>query len=622
MEKYRKLRNGGRKKALFGMAESSAILAAAGIQAAATTAAATIGRNATINAAKQQADTIRQQTKAQEQSIKESNELSNQQQENMIQFVKEQNEAQNDIQRQMLTQMAIANGQQNTIDRLENTKIKFRNGGRLNGGFPLRGSYNGLRVTDGGTLPLIGITPEGFPVRMAIGDDHEHYHKTKGGKYRSGVGLKLQNGTTLEVEGNQSSPVGEIIVETPNGILALSKHSIKGYNPVKDVLYNGQNPIVASNIQENIKDMYGIKDGGKAKYGCRKLRNGGRIKAELGYRPITAMPFNLIDYSFTPQQIVTPSIQGVGNPKLVSNTITTRSGNGSLSTLDAGLLSAGIGAVANIAGTLLTNSGNNRASSILADAYSERANILGNAYRNLRGIDLSLINRNNYRPVHSLAVVRAPIVTDNGASAAAERSLARQRDIIARNNLSGAAMQSRLNTAEINNQDIRTRISANAQTAAENIRQNNTKTITEVGIQNANRDVESQRQWANDYLKGLIYNNDIANKRILGEAEARSGAANDIGLASASAATKNAMGWGNTLNSIGNNFGTALNDYARYKHDERIALMGSDITGRLNYDLYNLNDRDLTALYNVLPKDDNSPRARAIRNNMQMRGLI
>ena len=54
MTRY-KLKNGGRKKALFG-AEAAAILAAAGINVAGTLAAASMGANATKNAAKSQAD--------------------------------------------------------------------------------------------------------------------------------------------------------------------------------------------------------------------------------------------------------------------------------------------------------------------------------------------------------------------------------------------------------------------------------------------------------------------------------------------------------------------------------------------------------------------------------------
>jgi hypothetical protein len=117
-------------------------------------------------------------------------------------------------------------------------------------------------VTDGGTVIPIGRTPEGYDMYEIVGNDHEHYHKARGGKNKTGVGIKFADGNVIEGEGNQNTNQGEIMVNTPNNAYFISKHSIAGFNPAKMTL-GGMHPLQAYAIQEQLKAANGISDDGK-----------------------------------------------------------------------------------------------------------------------------------------------------------------------------------------------------------------------------------------------------------------------------------------------------------------------------------------------------------------------
>jgi len=266
----RKLKNGGRCKALFG-SEEAAILAAAGINVAGTMAASAVGASATKKAAQDQAKATIDSAQRQAQAIKEQNDRSKELQQQSQEFVREQNAENRELQRDIQLQLQMLTGQQNVNDRLEASKIQVKNGGstkrklRLAGKSPslLRGSENmPFVVTDGGTVIPIGQTPEGYDIYEIVGNDHEHYHKAQGGKNKTGVGIKFADGNVIEGEGNQNSNQGEIMVNTPNNAYFISKHSIAGFNPAKMTL-GGMHPLQAYAIQEQLKAANGISDDGK-----------------------------------------------------------------------------------------------------------------------------------------------------------------------------------------------------------------------------------------------------------------------------------------------------------------------------------------------------------------------
>ena len=266
----RKLKNCGRRKAIFG-SDSAAILAAAGINVAGTMAASAIGANATKKAAQDQANATIQSAQKQAQAIKDQNATSKELQQESQDFVKEQNAENRELQKDIQLQLQMLTGQQNVNDRLEASKIQVKNGGstkrklRLAGKFPplLRESENmPFVVTDGGTVIHIGKTPEGYDIYEILGNDHEHYHKAQGGKNKTGVGIKFADGNVIEGEGNQNTNQGEIMVNTPNNAYFISKHSIAGFNPAKMTL-DGMHPLQAYAIQEQLKAANGISDDGK-----------------------------------------------------------------------------------------------------------------------------------------------------------------------------------------------------------------------------------------------------------------------------------------------------------------------------------------------------------------------
>lgn len=249
MVKYRRISK-TRPKAFPG--ES---LVAAGIGATATLAGAAISAAATTAGAKRQALAQQQAAQTQAEALKKQNDNANKLQEKSIEFTKKENEQSRDLQNQIQMNLQMLQGQQNENARLDAARIQVKKGGnplRYMSPF-LQGSYNmPFSVTDGGYAMPLGITPQGFGLYELRGDNHEQYHKTKGGKYKSGVGIKGATGQVVEGEGGKRNTQGELIMTTPDDIKFISKHSIKGFNPTQAVM-NGMDPVDAYNTQEEIK---------------------------------------------------------------------------------------------------------------------------------------------------------------------------------------------------------------------------------------------------------------------------------------------------------------------------------------------------------------------------------
>ncbi len=247
----------GRKQAAFGSE-----MAAAGVMAGATLAAAKIGADSAKEAANNQASATIASAQKQAQAIKDQTIKAREYQTQSQEFMKEQNAESRDIQRDVQMQLQMLTGQKNVNDRLEDSKLVVKNGGKTKPRYSLQGNNMPFRVTDGGYVVHRGTTSEGYDLFEARGNDHEHYHKAPGGKYKTGVGIKFKDGNLLEVEGNQHTVQGEYILLTPSEAYAISKHTMAGFNPAKAVNM-GMHPLVAFNIQEQIKQINGIPDDGK-----------------------------------------------------------------------------------------------------------------------------------------------------------------------------------------------------------------------------------------------------------------------------------------------------------------------------------------------------------------------
>ena len=571
MKKY-KLRN-GRKQALFGLTESAATLTAAGITSAANLAGAAQQALATKSAAEKQAEATLQAAKEQANAIATINDNNNRLQTKLIDNSRIENDKFRQQQQNMQMTLQMLAGRENENQRLAGARIQLKNGGskrRLrdtNGDSLLRGSYNNLpfEITDGGGVIPVGTTREGYDLYEIVGNDHNHYHKTKGGKNKTGVGIKFANGETIEGEGNQNSTQGELMLVTPTDAKFISKHSIKGFNPTKAVL-SGMHPMVAFNQQESIKNAYGISDDGKSgdsnNNNTRKLRCGGRHKK-----------FN-----------------GGFNQLYKTN-----------------LIGSGISAGANLIGAGITNWINNKAANNLSQAYNQAGNVLIDAYGNLQGISPTAIRRSDYRAPHAMATIRSANVNVNPELTLVDRATQRKHSAIKKYSLSGADTLNRLAGSETAAYDARSQIYSKANQLGETIRQANAERLTQVSSDNATRDAQAMAQYNQAYTNLLQYNNEIANERIVGAAQTRADVLTKIAENNYSTRLANANAWTNAITQGLGGIGSTLAANAKMASDLVQSSYGWTPEQQVLYVLENKDINRARTLYNLY-KDSTNPK--------------
>lgn len=600
MTRY-KLKNGGcRKKAPFGT-EEAAILSSAAINVAGTLAAANIGAKATKDAAKQQATaTINAATK-QANSIKEQANRARELQQESQEFTKEQNAENRELQKDIQMNLQMLTGQQNVNDRLEASKIQVRNGGSMrrklaqqNPNTLLRGSYSQTNmpfvVTDGGGVIPLGSTPEGFDLYELYGNDHEHYHKAQGGKSKTGVGLKFANGKTIEGEGNQNSNQGEYVLVTPNDAMFISKHSIKGFNPAIAV-NNGMHPLEAFVTQEQIKAANNISDSGKTpRRSLRYIGGGTSNSSDFMYLPqqiptlsmdamapiATGVAYGKINEMYDKNNKNTKAKYGSSVNKKLDNSKRPKAKDGFKAASWTDWAGAGINTLGNLGGAWLTSLANNKAASTLSAANTKAAGILADAYRQMHGIDINSIRREDYAAAHAMAQLRAPIVNTAAQRTAQERTLQRKLENARRYSISGAAAQDRMTLAETDYNDNIGKIEADADRIREQIKQHNIDSINETARLNAQLDTQANNQYASAYLNALQYNNDIENQKIAGIAQAQANAITGNAQVAASTSQANAQGWGSAITNSAQAVGNSVENYIKTQTDRRNVLLGVD----------------------------------------------
>lgn len=578
-----------RPKALFGSQEA-AILGAAGINVAGQMAAAAINSKAAKDAAKQQAQAAVNAATKQANALKEQTTKSKELQERSIEFTKEQNAENRELQKDIQLNLQMLTGQQNVNDRLEASKIQVRNGGRMsmkstNGQDAtfLRGSYSPTNmpfvVTDGGGVVPVGVTPEGFDMYEIKGNDHKHYHKTKSGKHKTGVGLKFANGKVIEGEGNQNGNQGEYVLVTPTDAMFISRHSIKGFNPAEAV-NNGMNPLDAFVIQEQIKDANGISDSGKTD---KRMVGGTTYDLSFntqtpdlsrdGMAPIaTGVAYGSINNMYDN----TKAKNGTSVRKRLACGGRHKAANGSSTNYNSWTdwAGAGINALGNLGGAFITQSGNRKAAKLMANANMQAAGILTDAYRQMHGIDMSLINKGDYASAHAMPAIRAAIVNTNAQTAAEDRTLQRRLTNSKRYSMSGAAAQDRMSMAETQHNDNINNIESEANKIRESIKQGNAQRISEAANENANRDTQSNSAYANAYLNALQYNNNIENQKIAGIGQANADAISQNGITYAQAQQANANLFGSAIANTGQAFATAFDTNRKDRQDFSNVYMG------------------------------------------------
>lgn len=589
-----RLKCGGkpRRKAFFG--SDGAVMAAA------TLAAAGITAGATALAAKSQSKAIVDSAKTQAQSIKDQTTNSNNLQKEQLAFTRSQNQENRQQQQDIQTTLQLMAGQENMNDRMEKNKMQVKLGGK-----PKRRSitapfYGGgkFQVTDGGGVIPLSVTPEGYGLYELYGNDHDHYHKTSSGKNKTGVGIKFNDGSVVEGEGNQNTNQGELLYVTPNDAMFISKHSIDGFNPTQAVM-NGVHPIQAFAIQEMLKARKGLNDdGSKAK--CGKRRS---LKRMLGGPTQNLEQVNMTQNPNNGTASVAGGvIYGINNKTAspveelqYNNAIAKRGGRihlkcggrkkaawGDYTWKD--YAGATYNAAGNVLGAGISTWGNMWAANRLGKAYREAGGILADAYSQMHGIDMSELKMEDYAAPHTLAVIRdSNNISYDPQRERIRRNIASERREINRGTLSSAARQQRLSASNDRMFQRMSEIDATENNAKEAIRQGNAERITQTAQANADRDVQARKDYANQRLSLLQYNNNIENAKIAGMAQARADALTQSSMAHAQGLQSSMSAIGSGLTASAQGFSSTANGLRKERVDKENILIGADSRNKTDY---------------------------------------
>ena len=620
----RKLRNGGkcRRKAFLGSdgaIMAAATLAAAGMQVAATAAAA-----------KSQAKAMVENAKTQAQSIKDQTINSNNLQKEQLAFTRSQNQENRQQQQDIQTTLQLMAGQENMNDRMERNKMQVRLGGKPKHRTISAPFYGGaqFQVTDGGGVIPISITPDGYGLYELYGNDHEHYHKTSGGKNKTGVGIKFNDGSVVEGEGNQNTNQGELLYVTPNDAMFISKHSIDGFNPTEAVK-QGVHPVQAFNIQEILKARKGLNDdGSKAK--CGKRRS---LKRMLGGPTQYLEQVNMTQNPNNGTGSVAGGvIYGINNsttsPVEDINYNIAKCGKrihlkcgGRRKAAWGDYAGATYNAAGNLFGAGISTLGNIWAANRLGKAYNEAGNILANAYSQMHGINLSEIKREDYAAPHTLAVIRdANNISYDPQRERIRRNSASERREINRGTLSSAARQQRLAATNDRMFQRISEVDATENNAREPIRQGNAERITQTIQANADRDVQANKDYTGAMLQGMMYNNDIENTKITGAAQARADALTQSSTLRATALQNSANAIGSALTASGNAFGRAYEMKVENQNQIDAIMSGLD-PKTASSRILDMSPKEAQAYYNRYSKSTD-PNLRAIAREIAASGKV
>lgn len=641
-----KLREGGRpKKFIGGLISGGATIAAAAMQAAATAAAAKTQSQAMMENARTQAKSIAAQT-----------ENNNQLQTESLAFTRQQNaenrQQQQDIQ---MTLQRLA-GQANANDRMEAQKVQVKYGGRpKRRKLKSQPSYGGgdmpFRVTDGGGVIPIQVDPYGYGLYELYGNDHEHYHKAPGGKNKTGVGIKFNDGSVVEGEGNQNSNQGELLYVTPDDAMFISKHSINGFNPAKAV-EAGVSPEEAFDYQEYLKTINGVADDGtKAKCGKRKSikRLYGGYNPVDNFSNITQLPSNGTApiaagtiYMVNSDYITSPvkgygkmklggrikAITGFGfNPKVsyigdapydyipsyTPNKSTNKGFNFTNNTSsnfwnDYG--GATLNAAGQFGGALIGSIGNAIASGIQRRGIQAATDAYINKINELHGIDMREVKREDFAAPHTMAVIRDPNTNINPQLERIRRNAQNEERAINRGTLSSAARQQKLAAAYDRMNQSSSEQYAYKNNTDEQIKQQNAQTITQVAQANADRDVQARQNYANTYLNMLKYNADVDNSKIGAIAQAKSDALSQAATIRANSLQSSMGLFGNALGQSAAGFASTFDGLRQEQRDINYLLTGMDADNQIQYLIQNVDGRGnrlrAMRLYNQYKNSGNS----------------
>ena len=550
-----RLRYGGRKKAAFG--ES---LAAAAIQAAATNASAIMQSNAARESARQQAESIRANAQRQADAMKQQSENDKMLQEQNIEFMRSQNEQNRQLMRDQQMQLQMLAGYQNNVDRDLQARIVVKNGGRITK-YPLRGLKQrnlGFTVTDGGYAQYLGNN-----LYRIYGDTHDQYHKTRSGKYKSGVGIELDDGQKIEVEGGGRTKTGknkpgEVIEILPDRTEVFSNRDMYGIN-FADEVAAGKDPQDAANEQAYIRYIRGVNsDGSKMKTPVERNRR--RPLAKYGKR-----------------------VKALSGATYWDN-----------------LGGAGLTTFGNVLGAWLTGAGNSSAAKRMSNAYLDAGNTMADAYSNLSKVDMNAIGKNTFSMTGSaMPAIRTSNITLNPELVQVERDAQRRMSAVNNNTISGAAANSRYGRIATDAYDNRSQIYGRANQINESIRNENANRITQAAATNLNANLESNRSYWGLLADLAKYNNDITNEGILGRAGALSDARLQSANALAQARQTNGAVWGNAIATSAQGFANAFSNLGTMREKENAAYASASPASQVSAAIANGDRRRAKRLWNV-----------------------
>lgn len=584
MAKRTKLRN-QRPKALFGAdgaIMAAATLAAAGIQAAAQYATGKQGADAALEGAKRQADALAQQ-----------NENANRLQTEMMQFTKDQNDQSRQIIKDNQMNLQLMAGAQSMRDRREQSKTIVKYGGSkrrrlmdIASSF-LQGGNMPFRITDGGGVIPIGQTPEGFDIYKIYGDSHKEYHKSSGGKYKSGVGFKYPDGS--EIEGER----GELAIATPNNMYFLSRHTRHGFNPAKAV-EAGLSPEYAYNLQETYKDIDGIDSEGNYTSPVER-----RYHASLGgvvpyYN--TAIPYN--NYTIMPGATAVAfeqsqmnnrrnSFKNGGNVRKQIASLNNRrklAGGGFFNQWYASPIISGVG---NFLGAGLSALGTGLGASYMNRRIGQASDILANAYGNLKGVDMKEVFGDNFNASFDqgayMPALRSSYYNADPWLEEVHRNMRRVQGVASNTNGSSAAQLNRLNTAAANAATESGKIYANKANIEEDNKQKQMDAINDAAAHNAQLKIEGIKNRTAIQADLAKYNAGVANEGILGAAETRANGLMQQGQIRANMLQGIGSAFGNALTQTGLGFANALYNRDVRRDNMTMAKLAATDSGLVNY---------------------------------------
>ena len=269
------------------------------------------------------------------------------------------------------------------------------------------------------------------------------------------------------------------------------------------------------------------------------------------------------------------------------------------------LAGAGITALGNLGGAWLATRGNNAAARYFSSAYNQAGNILANAYNSMTGIDADYLKQADFKSAHMMPALQA--VTSNTAAPLAQEERSRLRTLrnAGRYSASGAAAVNRMNTAEIDSRDARSRIYAVDNENKDKIRERNVQALNDAARFNAQADIEANKNYLGYKTDILKYNNDIANTRRLGAAQSLADALTQSSSAMATARQSNGNAWMSALSSSGNSFANAISTIGKRVADYNNIMAGTDIGAQVGAVVSNNDGNKAASIYQNL--DFNKP---------------